>query len=98
MARNLKDGEKWTLNTESWTPWFTTSRFKYNTYNTPLMLGDKGLTPKLFRTRVVADNTHIIKPKLNSYINEIIKFWRWAKKDAFINRMRDLTAGRGEPS
>ena len=94
----LNMGKRWTLHTESWTPWFSTSLFKYNTYNTPLMLGNKGLTPKLFRTRVIADNTHINKPTLNSHVNEIIKFWRWAKKDAFINCMRDVTAGRDGPS
>ena len=97
--KEIKDiGHKHSLHTESWTPWFNTSTFKHNAHNFPLAIGDKGLTPSSLRTLITTDNAHIPKPKLNIITNEIIDFWRWAKKDAFINRMKDVTAGRDEAS
>ena len=76
------------LDIATWTPWFHTSTHPYESYNMPLTLGDKGLTPLQFRTRVTASNKHMHKTNLHRIVDKIISFWRWAKRDQFIQRMR----------
>lgn len=63
FAEILKLADKYTLNTTLIRPWFDSSTFKINTFDTPYALGNKGLTPKLFRYRI-----HLNNPKINKKI------------------------------
>ena len=55
--------QKYKLHTATWIPWFHTNLHTHNNYNMSRHLGDKGLTPKQFRSRVYLENTHIPKTK-----------------------------------
>ena len=79
-------GKKYNMNTDTWMPWFHTSQHHSHSYDMPATLGDKGLTPTMFCTRIYNDNKHINKKILKKKIDKIIQFWRWATRTNYIKR------------